>query len=208
MAIRIRIVNGHAVALCAAKSIEKEGDIYLDDGTHHALSTKFGLDFKEMGFLKDAKEDETLVHLMKQEENQNTSWQGEFHNKFKFTEINIDVEVSEDDNIIVLATTDKSEVILGSPIVVQADSFEEAKEKFWNTLKFINEYHLERSKELDLWKPFQKGNWKETGGKWFIIFGIHVSFRIGENMQRGRYIPFTKLNISIHNFWKRKIKKK
>ena len=45
MAIRIRKVDGKTIALCAAKSIPKEGDLYLDDSIHHALTTKFGLDF-------------------------------------------------------------------------------------------------------------------------------------------------------------------
>ena len=52
MAIRIRKVNGKIIALCAAKSKPKEGDIYLDDGMHHALSIKFEHDFRSMGFLK------------------------------------------------------------------------------------------------------------------------------------------------------------
>jgi hypothetical protein len=41
MAIRIRSVNGETVALCAARSIEKDGDIYLDDGQHHSLSAYY-----------------------------------------------------------------------------------------------------------------------------------------------------------------------
>ncbi len=68
MAIRIRIVDGFTVALCAAVSTPKKGDIYLGDGAHHALSTKFGLDFKSMGFLKDAMADERLVPIMLKEQ--------------------------------------------------------------------------------------------------------------------------------------------
>ena len=64
MAIRIRKIDGKAVALCAAKNGPKEGDLYLDDNIHHALSTKFALDFKEMGFLKAALADKKLVALM------------------------------------------------------------------------------------------------------------------------------------------------
>ena len=45
MAIRIRVVDGVMVALCAARSVPKEGDVYLDDAMHYALSTKFALDF-------------------------------------------------------------------------------------------------------------------------------------------------------------------
>lgn len=44
MAIRIRKVKGRVVALCAAKSVAKQGDIYLDDAQHEALSNKFARD--------------------------------------------------------------------------------------------------------------------------------------------------------------------
>jgi len=53
MAIRIRKQNGNCVALCAAKSEPEEGDIYLDDNIHHALSLKFTEDFRSMGFLNN-----------------------------------------------------------------------------------------------------------------------------------------------------------
>ena len=45
MAIRIRTINGCTIALCAAESDVKEGDIYLDDGMHYALATKFSEDY-------------------------------------------------------------------------------------------------------------------------------------------------------------------
>jgi hypothetical protein len=48
MAIRLRIVNNLPIALCAVESDPKEGDIYLDDGMHAALSTKFAQDFNNM----------------------------------------------------------------------------------------------------------------------------------------------------------------
>lgn len=67
MAIRIRTINGVMVALCAARSVEKEGDIYLDDGIHHALSTKFALDFNGM-FDSDLPHEENLKVLTAQEE--------------------------------------------------------------------------------------------------------------------------------------------
>ena len=51
MAIRLREVDGHLVALCAARSVPKPGDVYLDDSAHHALSVKFSSDFAEMGFM-------------------------------------------------------------------------------------------------------------------------------------------------------------
>lgn len=53
MAIRIRVVSGKTIALCAAKSDPLPGDLYLDDGAHHALTQKFEKDFRSMGFLKE-----------------------------------------------------------------------------------------------------------------------------------------------------------
>lgn len=38
------------VALCAARSVEKPGDVYLDDGQHHALAEKFRADFQSEGY--------------------------------------------------------------------------------------------------------------------------------------------------------------
>jgi hypothetical protein len=64
MAIRIRNIGGSVVALCAAETDPLFGDIYLDDAAHHALSTKFGLDWKEMGFIENPPIDLALVPLM------------------------------------------------------------------------------------------------------------------------------------------------
>ena len=68
MAIRIRKVGETIVAICAALSEAKEGDIYLNDSVHHALVTKFGLDWQSMGFTKDSLADERLIPIMKKEE--------------------------------------------------------------------------------------------------------------------------------------------
>lgn len=64
MAIRIREVKGHTIALCAAETKPKKGDLYLDDIIHHALSTKFGLDWKQEGALKKSCADPILKKLM------------------------------------------------------------------------------------------------------------------------------------------------
>lgn len=50
MSIRLRTMpDGLLVALCAARSIEKPGDVYLDDGAHSALAAKFEMDFAGEG---------------------------------------------------------------------------------------------------------------------------------------------------------------
>lgn len=64
MAIRIRAIHGITVALCAVETDPKPGDIYLDDAAHHALSTKFGLDWNEEGFLAESMADPELVFVM------------------------------------------------------------------------------------------------------------------------------------------------
>lgn len=72
MAIRIRKVDGHIIALCAAETDEKPGDLYLDDNVHHALSTKFGLDWYKEGWLDNPMADDELVNLMEREINDKT----------------------------------------------------------------------------------------------------------------------------------------
>lgn len=69
MAIRIREINGYTVALCAAKTEAKEGDVYLHDGIHHALSTKFGVDFSSQGDMNRDVADDIIKDLMLKEEN-------------------------------------------------------------------------------------------------------------------------------------------
>lgn len=53
MSIRIREIEGETIALCAAKTEPKEGDIYLNDCAHHALMTKFTVDLEYEGWLKE-----------------------------------------------------------------------------------------------------------------------------------------------------------
>ena len=69
MAIRIRKVNGTTVALCAAKTTANKNDIYLDDAAHHALSTKFGVDWVGEGFLEKDLADEQIKKIMLEMEN-------------------------------------------------------------------------------------------------------------------------------------------
>lgn len=48
MSIRIREIEGEMVALCAAFSKPKEGDLYIDDAQHYALFCKFSRDNRYM----------------------------------------------------------------------------------------------------------------------------------------------------------------
>lgn len=69
MSIRIREIEGEIVALCAAKTGAKEGDIYLNDCAHHALMVKFTVDLESEGWLKEnAPVDEKMKEVMLREE--------------------------------------------------------------------------------------------------------------------------------------------
>ena len=69
MSIRIRKVQGTLVALCAAKTKALDGDVYLDDGCHHALMVKFTEDLRTEGRLrKNASNDDIVRDLMLREE--------------------------------------------------------------------------------------------------------------------------------------------
>ena len=46
MSIRVRIVNGQVVALCAVESDPMPDDLYLDDSVHAALASKFAYDWQ------------------------------------------------------------------------------------------------------------------------------------------------------------------
>ena len=63
MAIRIRQVKGYTVALCAAKTKAKKGDVYLDDNAHFALTNKFAWDWHKKEII-----DKDTVELMIKEE--------------------------------------------------------------------------------------------------------------------------------------------
>jgi len=68
MAIRLRIIDGHRVALCAAKTKPELEDLYLDDSMHHALSTKFAMDMDSEGLKTADWADPIIAKLMKEEE--------------------------------------------------------------------------------------------------------------------------------------------
>jgi len=75
MAIRLRVVDGTLIAICAARSVEQPGDVYLDDGAHHALADKFAEDFGSEGY-NTRSLDPIAARLRAQEEsnNPNRSW--------------------------------------------------------------------------------------------------------------------------------------
>ncbi len=72
MAIRLRKTPVGLVALCAARSVAKAGDIYLDDVQHYALTEKFWLDYPECGITPSSE----ISSVIEQEEsnNPNRTW--------------------------------------------------------------------------------------------------------------------------------------
>lgn len=70
MAIRIREVKGLLVALCAAETVPKLDDLYLNDNIHQALAVKFAEDWQgqlvdwkwhtEWGVMKNEQDKEQL----------------------------------------------------------------------------------------------------------------------------------------------------
>ena len=73
MAIRLRTINGEMIALCAAKSVPKEGDIYFDDNAHYALMIKFGRDFAESDGVEYRHPAYEYHHLIDAEEDNNSN---------------------------------------------------------------------------------------------------------------------------------------
>lgn len=122
----------------------------------------------------------------------------------KNTTINIPFGIIEEEVNVMLFPIQETEEKLGKYLCTaygNGKTIEEAEQQFYTILKLLTDIDRERSLELDLWKPFQKGDWSMLGGTWVTIFGIHIYFRYGKNMKHGWFIPFTKLNISTHNYW-------
>lgn len=69
MAIRLRYVGSKLVALCAARSVEKEGDVYLNDEQHYALAEKFWDDYPDLGIGPDPE----TAQVRDQEESNNSN---------------------------------------------------------------------------------------------------------------------------------------
>jgi len=112
-------------------------------------------------------------------------------------------EDTSDGKVWVVTGTSETEKLIGKISgSAQGDTREEAIEKYFKLIKWQYEYLIEKRLDYERWVPLIIGPWKHTGGKWLSIFGIDIYFRYGKNMKYGWYIPFTKLNISIHSQWK------
>lgn len=118
--------------------------------------------------------------------------------------VELPVAITQSDNYWIIATNEKTEAVIGDKLsaVSQGKTKEEAIKKFFTILRIQHDYSEECRMNYQRFVPFRKGDWKHTGGKWFVVFGYHFYFRTGNGMKGGWYVPFTKLNISIHSEWK------
>lgn len=136
------------------------------------------------------------------EEVSRISWWEHPENK---TTVELPVSIVQDENYWCIGTNKETKQLIGdslSSISASGDTKEEAIANFFSLLKASHSYEEMCRLKYQRWVPLRTGNWKHTGGRWFVVFGIHVYFRYGKGMKGGLYIPFTKLNVSVHNEWK------
>lgn len=67
MAMRLREIEGRWVAVCAARTVAKAGDIYIDDNQDHAIRAKLLHDYRTEGLDMPVLDSE-LNRLMRNEE--------------------------------------------------------------------------------------------------------------------------------------------
>jgi len=113
------------------------------------------------------------------------------------------ISVVKSDEVWVATCNDETKKLLGDRLhgCAQGKTKEEAIQQMFLMIKIAHEFSEECRLKYERWVPFRKGDWKHTGGKWFVIFGIHVYFRYGNGMKGGWYFPLTKLNISVSSKW-------
>lgn len=135
------------------------------------------------------------------EEVERISWWDKEENK-SFANIPISI-INSESGVWVACTNDDTKKVLGEYLggTSQGDTKEEAIKDLLLLLRYAHEYADDRMRSYQRWVPFRKGNWKHSGGKWFVIFGIHFYFRYGGKNKGGFFVPFTKLNINISNEW-------
>jgi hypothetical protein len=121
-----------------------------------------------------------------------------------YKKISLEVEVLEDEDGKFYLSPPK---FFNAGFIAEGNTLEEAETHFWNWFEYCSDFD-----KLDLIKynrfAFEKGDWSRIGGSWITIFGLNFYFRYGEGMKGGKYIPFTKLNVSFINLWDEYKKKK
>ncbi len=134
------------------------------------------------------------------EEVERISWWNHEKNKETF---NFPISVMNDGELFIASCNDKTNKLLGDKLngCATGKTKEEAINKMFILIRMTHDYSEECRLNYQRFVPFRKGNWNQIGGKWIIIFGIHIYFRYGKGMKGGVYVPFTKLNVSLSNEW-------
>ncbi len=107
------------------------------------------------------------------------------------------------DGVWIASTNTETEKFLGNGLTgcAQGKTKEEAIKKLFYIIKITHKYSEECRLNYQRWVPFRKGDWSQRGGRWIVIFGIHIYFRWGKQNKHGWFIPFTPLNIIINSEW-------
>lgn len=116
--------------------------------------------------------------------------------------LRIYLNVVEDDNGFTASITETSKTMYG---LNGAVAWGKTKIEAYNALaENLKAVHGFKDKLLLKYKrfAFEIGKWDGIGTHWILIFGIHIYFRYGSDKKHGFYVPFTKLNILITNYWK------
>lgn len=129
------------------------------------------------------------------------SWWNHAQNK-DFFSIPVSV-INSHENHWVATCNEDTDKILGNKLhsCAQGETKEDAILKMFKLIQYTHDYTEECRLNYQRFVPFRKGDWKRTGGRWFNIFGINFYFRYGKGIKGGRYIMFTKQNISIRSDW-------
>lgn len=128
------------------------------------------------------------------------NWWNKKKNKEYFE---LPISVIESDGTWIVTCNDETKLFLGDRLHACASgkSKEEAINKMFMMIRHLHNYSEDCRLNYQRFVPFEKGDWKHAGGKWFVIFGIEFYFRIGKSMIGGFYFPFTKINIKVSNQW-------
>jgi hypothetical protein len=135
------------------------------------------------------------------EEVDRISWWNHEKNKETFS---FPISVVNDGEYWIATCNNETEKLLGDKLhaCAQGETKDEAISKMFMMIRMTHDYSEECRLNYQRFVPFRKGDWKHTGGKWVVIFGIHIYFRYGKGMKGGAYLPLTKLNVSLLNEWK------
>lgn len=135
------------------------------------------------------------------EEVDRLSWWNHSENKTFFQ---LPISAVQSGEYWVASFNEDTEAIFGDSFsgCAQGDTREGAIRRLFLIVKYAHEFSEDRRRNYERFVPFQKGDWNRIGGRWFKVFGVHFSFRYGNGMKGGKYIPFTKLNISTYSSWR------